>query len=499
MKKLLFVAVVLSLLSCKDIIKGFDDALSGNSNTRNFWAINTANASPSFYELQASRLVQNSRCEIWAEKGSGITDAQAKKIADEYSNGIYPKMMSNFGFIDESGNDVIDYAHLIATGKDQGGKLTILLLDIQDGYVEGSTDGTIVAGYFWPYDIFTNVPASSKTNKCAMLYIDINPRKPESDFFFETIAHEMQHLINFTNRIMVALNNKEKTLYPTDTWIDEGLSSAAEWVYSGKHLQYRLDNFNNDTTGLLKKGNNFFVWGNRSDEKSTAVLDDYSTAYLFFQWLRVQKSSDIYKKIISSNYYDYRAVTTEFGAVDWPSLLEKWLRANYDRSSSGEYGYGNDPTLNGIKRHFTPATSPQSAAVTLYPGEGVYSNASSFTVPSQSGNIKYLGLGSVSGSTINSGALLTYNVNTTVNTYDAEGNLLSGPSSESGKITGAAPPPNVNIIAPDSRSVSSGISSGPFPISVGDMLRIRGSGIERNFTGVNPGLLTGAGKEAEDE
>jgi hypothetical protein len=272
-----------------------------------------------------------------------------------------------------------------------------------------------------------------------------------------------------------------------DTWIDEGLSSAAESIYLGvgQPLVDRISDFNNGK--LIAKGNNFFVWANRENEDPNAVLDDYATVYLFFQWLRLQTGgTTIYKNIIASNNYDYRAITANTTAINsnWSDLLGTWLRANYDRSSSGFYGYKNDTTLNNsIKRHYAPGGS---STINVYPGEGVYSNASSSTIPTSVGNIKYVGLGTVSGSTITSGALLTYNTSTTV-TYNDNGVSITPP--DSGTITGNAPPPNANIVASGSRSVLGGVSPGPFPISAGEMLRRRGYGYERNFPGVNSLIL----------
>jgi hypothetical protein len=62
---------------------------------------------------------------------------------------------------------------------------------------------------------------------------------------------------------------------------------------------------------MIHLGNTFFVWDNYTDPYdpyffSYFVLDDYSTDYLFFQWLRIQAggSTAIYKDIFNSNDYD---------------------------------------------------------------------------------------------------------------------------------------------------------------------------------------------------
>jgi hypothetical protein len=481
MKKLLVVIVVLVMLvSCGDGGGGGGGGDPTDPQPKTFWAQRSDNNE--FYELTAELLAEGLRCEIWAEKGSRVTAAQAQSVANIYSGNIYPKMINAFSMsisVPEVGKtfDTMEFAHWIATGETSGGKLTILLLDIKDEYVQGSNDA-FVAGYFWPYDILSNgIPSNFKTNKRDMLYIDIYPMILGSDTFNRTIAHEMQHLMNFATSFLTRL--KGNTVSLMDTWIDEGLSSAAEYIYLGKHLDDRIRDFNVDATGLIAKGNNFFVWGNRDDPKEggnpNAVLDDYATVYLFFQWLRLQTVGSIYKDIIASKEYDYKAIVANAASPgdDWPKVLGAWLQANYARSSDGVFGYRSDETLNGIKQHYAPGGSTN---INLYPGEGVYSNANVYNTSglNSSGNIKYVPLGVLSGSNL-SGALLTYNANTVI--YNSDGKLLSP---ESGTITGAAHP-SANIIA--GRSALSGVNSGPFPISAGDMLRRRGH--ESNFSGMN--------------
>jgi hypothetical protein len=488
MKKLLVVIVVLVMLvSCGDGGGGGDSSVGYSviSQTKTFWAQRADNNE--FYELTAELLAEGLRCEIWAEKGSGVTAAEAQSVANIYTGNIYPKMINAFSnkiSVKDVGNfdTTMDFVHWFATNEKSGGKLTILLLDIKDEYKKGSNDA-FVAGYFWPYDILSNgIPSNLKTNKRDMLYIDIYPMTVGSEIFNRTIAHEMQHLMNFATSLVQRVDN-QNYVHPMDTWIDEGLSSAAEYIYLGKHLDDRIHDFNVDATGLIAKGNNFFVWGNRESENQNAVLDDYATVYLFFQWLRLQTGgTNIYKNIIASTESDYKAIVAYATSTgnDWPTILGAWLKANYDRSPSTIFGYRNDTVLNNIKVHYAPAATP--AKINLFPGEGVYSYVNSpHPIPPQESIIKYAGLGAVSGSTITSGALLTCNTSTTVYVYDGNGNLISGPVSESGTITGVAAPPNANITT--GRSALGGVPSGPFPISAGDMLRRRG--YESNFPGMN--------------
>jgi hypothetical protein len=462
MKKIYIIAVVLSLLlsACGE--------KKETAAYKKFWAYNfSSSASPAFYQIDARMLAENDLCRVWVEKGSGVTEAIAQGVADTYKYDIYYKMIDTFGYMiylkdENSVLNPIQFINWLASKNLAGGKLTILLMDIKDDFKEGVNDA-YVAGYFFANNLYQGV----FSNNCDMIYIDINPGKPGSKESNETLAHELQHLMNFAGSVI-------RGSY-TDLWIDEGLSVTAEWVYSDQHSEQRLYCYNKDVSGLLGSGNNFFVWGNHEKESPYALLDDYSTVYLFFQWLRLQSGkNEIFRDISSSEYYDHNAVINAFNVnafneeyLDWKTMLGDWLAANYIKSSTGRHGYGDDAVLNKVATHYAPGGS---TSISLFPGEGVYSSVTGSTpIPVSAGNIKYAGLNNsapISTGSISTGALLTYNANTAINGFK-----------ETGTITGNNPPasPNASIFA-SSGSRSYGGSVGPFPIGAGDILRRKGKG-----------------------
>lgn len=106
-----------------------------------------------------------------------------------------------------------------------------MLLDIKDGFEPSSSVG-YTAGYFYPVDMYSNTSLRQaniniKSNETDMLYIDIYPGVPDSETTLSTVAHEFQHLVNFG----VSARRRSSVM---DTWIDEGLSTAAEHLYLGK-------------------------------------------------------------------------------------------------------------------------------------------------------------------------------------------------------------------------------------------------------------------------
>ncbi|MDR0320172.1 MAG: hypothetical protein LBI28_01580 [Treponema sp.] len=484
MKKL-FVIISISLMLISLLLVISCDLFNFSEAQGNFWAVNTRNNIP--YKVSADLIYEGIHCYVWVEKGSGGTYEQAKKLADAFDADIYQKMKDAFGvdidyeriknlFIDSfnPGKNTLNTMELTDLLGDDDGKLCILMLDIKDNYKKDVND-SYVAGYFSPND-FLNVPYSNKRD---MIYIDTNPGMKDFDEDFDsikkTLAHEMQHMMNFISTIAIRWDRESSNIAPflMDTWIDEGLSSAAEYIIDEKHLKGRVDYYTNGNYGLIGKGNNFFVWGNREKEDQYAILDDYATVYLFFQWLRLQSDKDkgVYGDIIVSEYSDYKAVFNTMKDdsfyLHWEYLLGTWLAANYINNTSGPYGYMNDEILSSIK---VPAPSSLGTSVLLFPGEGVYSTTTSApSISGQGTNIRNLYLlYEVQNNYFQDSILLTFNAN-----INKEGATETGVTT--GTPAGAPPKSSMSTdISSGSRSVQSSILSGPYRIDARDMLRRNG-------------------------
>jgi hypothetical protein len=449
-----------------------------------------------YYTLYAEQLAEGNKCVVWAEIGSGVTAVLAQQVASEYDNKIRPMIVGAFGEknITEDFNnnisykfdDILDYANWLADGNDK--KLTILLLDIKDGFKNPNTD-PYVAGYFSPVNFFESgrVEISGGvhySNGRDMIYIDTVPSlENESEETYATLAHELQHLINFVTSYRHRMEETDMglTLFTMDTWIDEGLSAYAEYLYYGKNPPDKCEWFSEDPKGTIAKGNNFFVWGNHSDARSaildSVILDDYATVYLFFRWLYLQANDNLKSRILldieTSKYYDFRAVTDVVDS-DWETLLKRWLAANYDPRNS-DYGYKDDPYLQkNIK-----VKPIGEAEISLYPGEGVYSIINTDLTRDKTGNIHYAGLRSniipgPSFSPDTADVLLTFNANTT--SYIINGNTISEPAPETGSLTGVPVPASRQ----QARAVQSSIN-GSYRIDARDLL---GRNRERKLPGV---------------
>jgi len=432
-----------------------------------------------YYILAADILAYNDYSTIWVERGSGITPKQAQQIADEYAL-IREKIMDVFGMRNfvcrHSGirfNDILDFANWLAGRSDR--RLTILLLDIRDGWRDPQTDAYI-AGYFFSGDFF---PAgriqgtNHYSNGRDMIYIDTFPGL---EFNWEralsTIAHELVHLINFVTAVQM---NQPRMM---DLWIDEGLASQAEFIHLGRDLEDRIEWFVHDRLGTISRGNNFFVWGNHVGRQPLAILDDYATVYLFFRWLFLQAQArlepDLYTRLfynmVTSEYHDHRIVTSLARQINpawenWDLLLKTWLAANF-YPDNPVFGYKDDDIRNELR--VRPIYGLES--ILLYPGEGVFSRIDSpFTPPPEAGvNIRYAGLAPDHVSPSNSfpitgEVMLTFNANTNHTRPSERGFLTNAPLSPAARLAEEPRPP----------------FTGPFVIDARDML---GRGGERELS-----------------
>jgi hypothetical protein len=368
-----------------------------------FWAADLRTETR-FYKTWAKKVAEGANCVVYAEL-AGYTDHSptitvdmAEEIADEFDQEIYQGITGAFG----SPNNI--------------NKITLLLLDIQDGYT-GYPSSPYTAGFFHPIDMEAT---NSYSNKRPMLYIDTWPAKiadsaagDEKEKSYSTIAHELQHLINYS------LHPGTYAKPAMDIWINEGLSTAAEYIYSKEQQLDRIDYFSQDPSQTIRRGNNFFVW----EDDWGDILAEYATVYLFFQWLGIQSGEDsvdteIYRDIINSGFADYRAVTAAAANrispnspdfSDWETLLRTWYAANLICSSSGLYGYkseipkstGNIFSSGSLKTRTLPSSSGRNHRWPLAPGEGVYSRlAAELTPPEGSpygGNIQYAGIDAANG------------------------------------------------------------------------------------------------------
>ncbi|MEH7381387.1 cell wall-binding repeat-containing protein [Bacillus sp. JJ1533] len=289
--------------------------------TKPFWVVDTRNSKP--YQISARLAYSGSKADVWVHANQ-ITDADATALGKEFEDHIYETITTHFG----KESDV-----------DQNGKINILTFDIQDGF---SGSGGFIAGYFSSRDLFP----MSYSNQSEIFYIDTYPTmglgstKNVSNAF-GTLAHEFQHMVNYNQNVLVEGN----TYMPT--WLNEGLSEAADQMYQGSGLYDRLNYYN--LSNSIRNGHSLLNW-------SGDVLSNYSLSYLFLQYVKIQagQGDRIFKEIITDQANDYQAienVAKKYISPDmtFGKLMTSFRLALFLKEPTGLYGFKGDPFFDALE------------------------------------------------------------------------------------------------------------------------------------------------------
>ena len=453
--------------------------------TKTFWILNEDDR---FEQVNAVLRSEGKYSTFWVQANFKYDQSTLDRLVAEYDDKIRPAVLNAFAMqgpiTDPDTGKVVaqnslEWADYLGDGD---GKLAVLLVDLGSGDL-------VTLGYFHGADFYAKADPRHQdykySNEADIVYMNIHlMNKPEP--FNETLAHEAQHLINFVNSALLRRFLDEDydmwDWHRMDRWINEGLSSAAEYVYSGKHSEHHLhwykDNSQSDKVRRIPFGNNFFIWG----EHPNAIMDEYATVYLFFQWLRLQAGggNKIYQDIGVSPEFDYKAVVkalqgkgnyADENNLQWGTLLRDWMLSNFMASSANappRHSYMKDPLLSTIG----VTTLYGGDQIQLLPGEGVYSiTRSAGTNYASSGNIRYAcadySNGVINnGTSIKDGFLLTYNINT--QRTGALGNLLETGRTSPDKSMAPSNAPRENMDAePISRPPTL------YGISLWDMISLR--------------------------
>jgi hypothetical protein len=244
-----------------------------------------------------------------------------------------------------------------------------------------------------------------------MNYMDTYPALQYEGYLLSTVTHEFQHLVNYAERN--GLNGSGLDLGYIDTWINEGLSLGAEYLYSGEYDQSWLAFFYGYYEGSgpgsdfhppedsILRGENFFIWED-SDDPDHDLLADYCTAYHFFQWLRIQAGGDeIYSDIFNSSNTDYSDVLSSYNSlinegsdIEWYEVLQNWYLAMALNQDTGLYCFEGEMAFP--ESTLTWVYTDDGDTAPLRPGEAILDSIDTTFTPgsSESGDIHYLSIDS---------------------------------------------------------------------------------------------------------
>lgn len=207
-------------------------------------------------------------CYVWID--ADTEPALVEGIGEVFDEKIYPTELELFGrprFV-----------------TDEGGKVNILF-----GYMEPDNDGGYIGGYFSPSDTYSTAERGSYNlpYNTDHAIVHINTFKlliGDFDGTLSTLAHELQHLIMFSENI--------KTL--AGTWINEAMSGyIQEYIFPGEILNSRPDQYNNSDT--IRKGGSLYKFDNNDPD-----IGRYGSVFYFSQYLENVAGENVFK-----SFHDY--------------------------------------------------------------------------------------------------------------------------------------------------------------------------------------------------
>ena len=324
--------------------------------THSFWIQRDLDDDNSYAKATLTCRAVGTYCYIWGNNTFNNT-AFAQKMVSEFDTKIYNRLVSLFGS---------------ARFMESGEKLNILCYDMS---WFGWSDS--LCGYFYSPELLTASEIRS-AGASASIYNAATPIIHVNSFFcndtyagtmFATLAHEFQHLINYTS----ALKNSANTnLFLTDLWLDESMSVlASEFVYPGVDSAYYVSHYNN--SALIRGGQSLYNF-----EVNDTDIAVYPQAMFFAEYLRAQSGGNqvftgihaTYRQAPVSNILDANALRAALPS----SVVNATLNSvNYPLEITAAIGIAspNDVFLSKLNLNFQISIIQRAAS-------GIYSRGSSF-------------------------------------------------------------------------------------------------------------------------
>ncbi len=287
-----------------------------------------------------------------------LTAADAQKIVTEFDTHIQPFMVENFG-------DYYTYLGLYLGRYLEYSKNTamdILLYDIQDGF-DNDTVRVYVGGYTDTGD-FVSEQLKGNGNERGILHIDIYPLmglsgNPNVEKAFSTMVHEFQHQINISDSLFDYLTGKTDE-QNNELWWDEAFSMAAEHLYTGAPLTNRISGYNRAGNKVPLRCGLTLDYTNY-EQNNNDVASNYSTAYLFGQYLRCQTKhlkgggNQIYRTVLEQTGTDYTAILQGLSSIGYEhtptsflQLYQNFRMATILKEQTGPYGFSGEEAFAGL-------------------------------------------------------------------------------------------------------------------------------------------------------
>jgi hypothetical protein len=242
--------------------------------TETFW-VNTGSFTPEGDRQQTAVLKRISAHAYFYvdQQAQGVTEADLDRFMAAFEDTVYPSVTAVFGEEAKPGVD----------GED---KLFVVFSPAVHDF-ERMTD---LLGYFWAVDAVPNPAPGGHSNRKEVLFMSDRLFAASPLLGYGTLAHELQHLINFTRKGPLFNYNANEA-----TWLDEGMAMlsmevAGYGLSAGEQLvATNIRDFENDPGAYTLQD-----W--RSNPNGYA----FGQSYLFVRYLVDRYGEGVLKEIIAT-------------------------------------------------------------------------------------------------------------------------------------------------------------------------------------------------------
>ncbi len=224
---------------------------------------------------------------FWVEEGLDYEQADVQEAADKFESEYYGRLVDLFGDVWNPGIDHdprISILHNVEAVESELGHFTS-----EDEY---------------PRSLF------SQSNEQEMIYLNMGELRLGSDFYYGTLVHEVQHLIQWNVDASEAV------------WLNEGLAQLAE-IYLG------YDDTADSADYLDEPDTRLNSWNYDEDQ----VYRHYAAAYLFSVYLWEQLGDEAIQALSrhpANGLAGVQAILQQFAPdITLDQLLANWMVANY--------------------------------------------------------------------------------------------------------------------------------------------------------------------------
>lgn len=236
------------------------------------------------------------------------------KLAAEFDDIIYKHVTEHLGSPPDIDND---------------SRIYILLDEVQD------PSGSLL-GYYWAGNQFRR-NILSLSNEKELIYINIFRYYMNPAEVYSTIAHEFSHMVMFNEGYYL---DQDNNLVSLETWLEEGITTFIEHLYTGK-FSSNLDTFiRNPDTILVEPRSSVWQGNNPYPQYGASFLWTYYVAEKYAKG----RIGDFLKTIIRAKagggIENYNVYFKQF-QTDMATVFKDWTIANYLNKTVKSDGYSH--------------------------------------------------------------------------------------------------------------------------------------------------------------